>query len=118
MSVAIASAVVALLLGAPAIQELVVRGIRGGETQPAVIGVVGAIASLLILVAGVAHWRRWPTARSLLLGAGALSIGFHAYAALPPHVNVGRAAMLIGVGYGLVLIALAFGRPERFRATA
>ena len=107
MIVAVLSILVALFLGFGAVQELVVRGVRGGEAQPFVVGSVGVIVSLLLAVAGVAYWRRGARARRLLLLASLASVAFHAYAALPPHRNVGAPALLVGVGYGLALLAVA-----------
>ncbi|HEY0081438.1 MAG TPA: hypothetical protein VGB61_01510 [Pyrinomonadaceae bacterium] len=33
---------------------------------------------------------------------------FHVYAACPPHRNVGILVLLVGVGYGLLLLAVMF----------
>lgn len=96
--------VIGLLLGFGAIQELVVRGIRGGEPQPLVVGLAGAVVSLLFLVSAVALWRELPWARRLAGVAAVGSIAFHAYAALPPHRNAGILALVIGVGYGLFVL--------------
>jgi hypothetical protein len=101
---------VSLLLGAGAAQELVVRGVRGGETQPFAVGAAGILVSLLLAASALALWRRWPGARRLVLAAASLSVGFHVYAALPPHRNVGGLALLIGAGYGLALLAIYFPR--------
>lgn len=100
---------VALFLGYGAVEELVVRGVRGGETQPFVIGAVGIVVSVLLVVAGVALWRRRPGARRMALAAAVASVLFHVYAALPPHRNVGILVLIIGAGYGLLLLALVLG---------
>jgi hypothetical protein len=63
--------------------------------------------SLLLAASGIAFWRRRPTARRLLLLAAVSSVAFHVYAALPPHRNVGMLALLVGAGYGLVLLGVA-----------
>jgi len=110
MTVAALNVLVSLLLGFGAVQELVVPGIRGGEAQPLAIGLAGTAVSLLLALSGVAHWRRWPSARTLLAAAGALLVAFHAYAALPPHRNVGLLALLVGAGYGVFLLAIALRR--------
>lgn len=104
MVLALFSILVALFLGYGAVEELIVRGIRGGEAQPFVIGLVGIVVSVLLAVAGVAFWRRWPAARRLVLIAALASVAFHVYAALPPHRNVGLLALLVGAGYGLILL--------------
>lgn len=106
MVIALFSILVALFLGYGAVEEFVVRGVRGGEGQPLVVGLVGVVVSLLLLAAGVALWRRRP-ARRLLLVAGLASVLFHAYAALPPHRNVGVLALLVGAGFGLLLLGFA-----------
>jgi hypothetical protein len=47
-------------------------------------------------------------ARALTVVAALLSIVFHVYAACPPHRNVGILVLLVGVGYGLLLLAVMF----------
>jgi hypothetical protein len=111
MGVAIFTGVVAVFLGFGAVQELIVRGIGNGEVQPAIVGVAGAVASLLILAAGVAYARRKPYARKLCLAAAIVSIVVHGYASLPPHVNVGRLALLVAVVSGVVLVVAALRTP-------
>jgi len=70
VSALVITILIALTLEIGAMQELVVRGVRGGETQPLVIGVLGALTSALVLVAVVALWRRATSAPPLaLLGA-------------------------------------------------
>ena len=107
MALTLFNVLVALFLGFGAVQELVERGVRGGEAQPFIVGLVGIIVSLMLIASGVAFWRRWPAARRLLTCAAVLSILFHVYAALPPHRNVGLLALIIGAGYGLVLLGVA-----------
>lgn len=109
MVIALFSILVALFLGYGAVEEFVVRGVRGGETQPLVVGLVGIFVSLLLVAAGLALWRRHPSARRLALLAAAASVAFHVYAALPPHRNVGVLALLVGAGYGLILLGVALG---------
>ena len=105
MPIAALNVIVALLLGFGAAQELAVRGIRDGQTQPSVIGAAGVLVAVLLALSGLALWRRWPVARRLTIVAAVLCIAFHAYAALPPHRNLGILALLVGVGYGLILLA-------------
>lgn len=109
MVVALFSILVALFLGYGAVEEFVVRGVRGGEMQPLVVGLVGIIVSLLLAAAGLALWRRHPAARRLALVAAASSVAFHVYAALPPHRNVGMLALLVGAGFGLILLGVTLG---------
>jgi hypothetical protein len=104
MLVPVLNVLVALLLGFGAVQEIVVRR---AELQPVVIGSLGVVACALLLASAVALARRTAGARTLTLVAGAASVAFHAYAALPPHRNVGPPALLLGVGYGLFLLLYA-----------
>src|SRR5688500_10664295 len=100
----IAITVVALALEAGAIQEFVIPGLRGGQAQAAVIGALGIVISLLCLVAAWLLWRQSAAAPRLAAIAGTLAIVFHAYAALPPHRNVGILALLLAVIVGVLLL--------------
>jgi hypothetical protein len=99
---------VALLLGFGAVQEIIVRGIIDHEVYPAIIGIIGTVISVLFLVTGVAMWGKWPSTRRLTIVTAILSIVFHLYAALPPHRNVGPPALILGAGFGLVLLIVMF----------
>jgi len=116
MALAIMNLVVALLLGYGAVDELWQRGVLGGETQPLVIGIVGVLASLALGFAGIARLRRWPNTRQLTIFAAVALIAFHAYAALPPHRNVGILALAVAVGYGLLLLAVSLVKRGGARA--
>lgn len=113
MALAVLNILVALFLGYGAVDELINRGIRGGEVQPFVLSLVGIVASLLLAVSGIALWRRWPNARRLAIVAAALLIAMHAYGALPPHRNVGILALVVAVGYGLVLLGITLSSGGR-----
>ncbi|MGI8782869.1 MAG: hypothetical protein ACR2L2_04355 [Acidobacteriota bacterium] len=113
MVVAVFSILVALFLGYGAVEEFIVRGVRGGEVQPFFVGLAGIILSLLLAISGIALWRQWVVARSLVLFAAISSVAFHVYAALPPHRNVGILALIVGVGYGLILLGVALGSRGR-----
>jgi hypothetical protein len=106
MTLAVFNILVALVTGFGAVQEFIVRGIRGREAQPFFIGLVGIAVSLLFITSGVAMWRKWPRARPLVIITAIFSILFHVYAALPPHRTVGAPALIIGAGYGLVLLII------------
>ena len=108
----VAAAVIAIALGFGAVQELVVRGVRGGEPQPLAVGAVGAVASGLLLAAAAALWREAAGASRLAGVAAAVSVGFHAYAALPPHRNVGPAALLLALAASAALLWLARRTPR------
>ena len=101
---------VAIFLGYGAVDELVVRGIRGGEDQPLVVGVAGALVSMLVGLAGLALWRQHRTARGLAIVAAVAAIVFHAYAAMPPHRNVGLLALLVAAAYSTALLGIVVGR--------
>ena len=106
MILAFLNILVALFLGYGAVEEFWMRGVRGGEVQPLIVGLVGAFVSVLLALSGFALWRRWPNARVLAIAAAVLSIVFHVYAAFPPHRNVGILVLLVGAGYGLVLLGI------------
>lgn len=106
MMLAILNILVALFLGYGAIEEFWIRGVRGGEMQPLIVGLVGAFVSVLLALSGVGLWRRRANARRLAVAAALLSILFHVYAALPPHRNVGILVLLVGAGYGLILLCI------------
>jgi hypothetical protein len=101
------TAVIGIMLGFGALQELFVRGIWNGERQPLFVGAVGAMVSALLLVAALSMWRGWKVWPRVAALAGAFSIAFHAYAALGPERSVGMFALLVGVGIGVALLAQA-----------
>lgn len=104
MTLAVLNILVALVLGFGAVQEVIVPGIRGRNVQAFFIGLAGIVVSVLFITSGIAILRKWPSARLLAIIAASLSILFHVYGALPPHRNVGPPALIIGAGYGLVLL--------------
>jgi hypothetical protein len=94
------------ILGFGAMQELIVRGIIDREIQPAILGSLSAISSVLLIAAGVAMLKEWPSAHILTIWAGLSVIAVHVWGAMPPHHNVGIPAFLLGVGYGMSLLAV------------
>ncbi len=108
MILAVLCFLVALLTGFGAVQELIVRGIIGHDLQPTIISVIGTVVSVLFVLTGIAMWRKWASTRRLAIVTAILSIVFHVYAALPPHRNVGPPVLIIGVGFGLVLLIVMF----------
>ena len=98
---------VAIFLGFGAGDELVVRGIRGGEEQPLIVGAAGALVSLLLGLAALALWRQHRRARRLAIVAAVAAIAFHTYAALPPHRNVGLLVLLVAAAYSAALLRVA-----------
>ena len=108
MTLVVLNIAVALLLGYGAVAELWIRGVRGGETQPLIVGIVGALVSFALAVAGLARLRRWPNARQLTIFTAVALVVFHVCAALPPHRNVGIGIALLATVYGVVLLAVSF----------
>lgn len=102
---------VATFLGFGAVEEFVVRGVRGGEVQPLLVGLAGAFVSLLLALAALALWRQHASARLLAIVAAFGAIVVHAYAALPPHRNVGLLALVVAAAYGAGLLGIALGHP-------
>lgn len=118
MTLAVLNILVALVLGFAAVQEFIVRGIRDREGQPFFIGLAGIVVSVLFITSGVGMWRKWPRARLLVIVTATLSILFHVYAALPPHRNVGLPFLIIGAGYGLVLLIITLSSKGKKAETA
>lgn len=95
---------VALLTGFGALQALIIDGIRHGQMQPFFLSLAGILVSSLFVTSGIALLRQWPSVRRLIILTGALSILLHVYGALPPHPNMGFIALIVGAGYGLVML--------------
>ncbi|HXD32125.1 MAG TPA: hypothetical protein VN643_13465 [Pyrinomonadaceae bacterium] len=117
MVFAVLNLLIALLLGYGALQELIARGLRNQEFQPFLLSFGGLVVALLFGISGIALWRRQANARRLVIIAAVASIVFHVYAALPPHRQMGFVVLIIGIGYGLVLLAFHL-RPMRPNAVA
>jgi cyanate permease len=97
---------VALVMGFFALREFATSGIRDHRLQPFVLSSAAIVVSILFIISAVAMLREWATARSLVLVTGVLSVLVHVYGVLPPHRNMGYQALLIGAGYGLVMILI------------
>ena len=115
MILAVLNILVALVLGFGAVQELIVGGLRDPEAQP-FIGLAGIVVSVLFIISGVAMWRKWPSARRLAIVTAISSIVFHGYAALPPHRIMGAPALIVGVGYGLILLVITLSSKGKAEA--
>jgi hypothetical protein len=96
----------ALFTGFGALQEFIIGGIRYQKMQPFLISLAGIIVSILFIASGIALLRRWSTVRRLITFTGTLSILLHVYGALPPHRNMGFPPLLVGAGYGLVMLVV------------
>ena len=96
--------VVALLTGFGALQEFIIGGLLYRQLQPFLISLAGIIVSVLFLISGFAMLRRWATARRLIIVTGTLSILLHVYGVLPPHRNMGFPVLIVGAGYGLLML--------------
>jgi hypothetical protein len=112
MPLIILNIVVALLVGFGAVQELIIRGIRDGELQPALLSLAGIVVSVLFAISAVAMIQKWPNTRRLVAITATLSIVVHVYGAMPPHRNVGPVALIVGAGYGLVLLIITLNSKE------
>lgn len=97
---------VAFLTGFGAVQQFVIDGIPKQHLQPVLLSLAAMIVSLLFITSGIALLRRWPTARQLITLTGTLSILLHVYGVLPPHRNMGFLALIVGAGYGLVMVVV------------
>jgi hypothetical protein len=98
--------VVALLTGFGALQEFIIGGILNRQMQPMLISLLAIIVSILFVISGVAMLRRWATTRRLIIVTGTLSILLHVYGALPPHPNMGILVLIVGAGYGLLMLVV------------
>lgn len=97
---------VALLTGYGALQAFIIDGIRYRQLQPLVLSLVAIIVSSLFITSGIALFRRWTNARRFITLTGMLSILVHVYGALPPHRNMGFFVLIVGAGYGLVMLVV------------
>jgi hypothetical protein len=97
---------VALTTGFGALQEFIVRGTGYQQMQPLLLSSAAIIVSILFITSGIALFRRWSTARRLITLTGTLSILVHFYGVLPPHRNMGYFVLIVGAGYGLVMLVV------------
>jgi hypothetical protein len=116
--IVVPTTLIALAFGFGALQELWVLGIQGGQVQPFWAGVIGALVCVLLMASAIALWRHWRNARGFAISAALLFIVFHAYAALPPHRNVGVGMALVACAYGLgfLVVVLRYDRTSQVTA--
>jgi len=108
---------VASLTGFGALQEFIVGGVGHGKMQPLLISLAGLVVSLLFVISGIALLRRWSQVRRLIILTGTLSILLHVYGVLPPHRNMGFIALIVGAGYGLVMLLVSSGMKSETRVS-
>ena len=113
MTFVVLNILVALLNGFGAVQEFIVRGVIDREVQPLLIGLAGIAVSVLFLISAFAMWRKWANERQWAIVTAISSIVFHVYAALPPHRNVGMVALIVGAGYGVVLLIYTLSKGKK-----
>ena len=106
--------VVALLIGYGALQEFVICGIGDRQIRPLLLSLGGIVVSLLFVTSGIALLRQWRTVRRLIILTGTLSIVLHVYGALPPHRIMGVLALIVGAGYGLVILVVFEWKGKRW----
>jgi hypothetical protein len=97
---------VALLTGFGALQALIIDGIRDRQLQPLLLSLVAILVSILFITSGIALLGRWSKARRLIIATAMLSILLHVYGVLPPHRNMGFFVLIVGAGYGLVMLVV------------
>lgn len=95
---------VATLTGFGALQGLLAGGVFDRKAGTLLLSLPAVFVSLLFIISGVAMLRHWRTVRRLMMATGFLSILLHVYGALPPHRHIGYLALLVGAGYGLVML--------------
>jgi hypothetical protein len=96
--------VVAALTGYGAGQQIMAGGILKHEMRPFFLGLAGIVVSTLFVASGIAVLRGWSIARRLILATGVLSIVVYVYGWLPPHRIMGYVALMVGAGYGLLML--------------
>lgn len=96
--------VVAALTVYGAGQEIMTCGILKHQTQPFLLGLAGIVVSILFLTSGIAVLRQWSNVRRLIITTGVLSMVVHVYGSLPPHRIMSYPALLVGAGYGLLML--------------
>jgi Na+/melibiose symporter-like transporter len=97
---------VALLTGFGALEHFIIRGIGDRQMQPLLLSLAAITVSILFITSGIALFRRWPKARRLITLTGTLSVLLHVYGVLPPHRNMGFFILIVGAGYGLVMVVV------------
>ena len=97
---------VALLIGFGALQQFIIDGIGDRQLEPILLSCAAIIVSILFITSGIAVLRRWPSGRRLITLTGTLSIVLHVYGVLPPHRTMGFLVLIIGAGYGLVMLVV------------
>ena len=95
---------IALFTGFGALQQLAFDGLLKWHLQPFFLSLAAVIVSLLFMTSGIALLRRWPTSPRLITLTGTMSVLLHIYGVLPPHRNMGFFILIVGAGYGLLMM--------------
>jgi len=106
LTLALLNMLTAIFTGFGALQEFIIGGIRYQKMQLALISLAGIFVGILFMTSGIALLRRWSIVRRLIILTGVLSILLHVYEALRPHRNMGFPPLLVGAGYGLVMLVV------------
>lgn len=100
------NSLVAVTMGYAAVREFSINDVRDGQLQPFFLSSAVILVCALFIISAVAILREWSAERSLVIITGVLSVLVHVYGTLPPHRNMGYLALLIGAGYGLMMILI------------
>lgn len=79
-------------------------GLSDGKAGSFWLSLAAFVLSLLFVISAVAIWRHWRMVRRLIMATGLFSILLHVYGALPPHRTIGYLALVVGAGYGLLML--------------
>ena len=104
---------VSLAIGFGAIQHFIFDGVGERQLQPSLLGLGATFVSIMYLTTGIALFRQWPTEGRLINLTGMLSILLHVYGVLPPHRNMGFFVLMLGAGYGLLMVIVFWWNEKR-----
>lgn len=88
-------------------QELIYRGILNSQTEPLVLGTLGALTGVLLLAAGILLLIRSPHAAVLVQSAAYVSVPVYLILGVFKHY-AGWPITLVGIAYPLLLVALTY----------
>jgi len=85
-------------------QELVYRGILNSQTEPLIVGTLGALTGVLLLAAGILLLIRSLHAVDVLKSAAYLAVPVYLFIGVYKHY-AGWTVTLVGIGYPLLLLS-------------